>query len=818
MKFTLSWLKDHLDTEASLDEIARTLTMIGLEVDSVTDRARSLAPFTVARVLRAEPHPNADRLRVCLVDTGTEQVQVVCGAPNARAGMMGVFAPAGTTVPGTGLLLKKSAIRGVESNGMLVSEREMGLSDEHEGIIELPEDAPLGAPFARVMGLDDPVIEIGLTPNRGDCAGVRGIARDLCAAGLGDLKRVPAWDERIPGSFDSPVRVRIDLPAEAADACPMFVGRYISGVRNGPSPRWLQDRLKAVGLRPISALVDITNFFTLDVSRPLHVFDADRLTGDVTVRLARPGETMRALDGRSYTLDGEMTVIADAAGPQGLGGVMGGEQTGCTEGTVNVFLESALFDPRRTARTGRMLGIHSDARYRFERGVDPTSALPGLEAATKMILELCGGEASAPVVAGGEPDWRRAIPFRPARVAALGGVDVRPEECRRILRGLGFTVEEASGSVPPQDVAVRGHVELTSWLVSPPSWRPDVHAEVDLVEEILRIFGYDNIPVLPLERETPLPQTALTPAQARPVRARRALATRGLIEAVTFSFMPSERAAAFGGGDPSLRLANPISADLDAMRPSILPNLIDAARRNSDRGLGDGGLFEVGPHYETTAPEGQRMVAAGLRWGSHGPRHWAARPRPVDAFDAKADAIAALEAAGAPVANLQVAADAPAWYHPGRSGSLRLGPKVLARFGELHPATLAAFDLDGPAAAFEAFLDAVPQPKARAGKARPPLKLSPFQPVVRDFAFILDAGVSADAVIKAVRNADKALIADVGVFDLYTGPGVPEGCKSLAVAVTLQPVQATLTEAEIEAVSQRIVAAVESATGGSLRR
>lgn len=594
MKFTFSWLKDHLDTEANLDEIAHALSMLGLEVESVEDRGAALRPFTVAHVVSAEPHPDADRLRVCVVDTGTAHVQVVCGAPNARAGMKGVFAAAGTTIPGTGIVLKQTVIRGVESRGMLLSERELGLSDEHEGIIELAEDAPLGAPYARVAGLDDPVIEVGLTPNRGDCAGVRGIARDLAAAGFGTLKRVPGWTDRVPGAFASPVAVRIDLPADAANACRQFAGRMIRGVTNGPSPRWMQDRLKAIGLRPISALVDITNYFSFDMARPLHVFDVAKLAGDITVRLSRAGETMAALDGRTYTTDDAMTVIADSSGPVGFAGVMGGEATGCTVETTDVFLECAWFDPLRTAMTGRKLGIVSDARYRFERGVDPTSVVVGMEAATRMILDLCGGEASEPVVVGAEPDWRRNIRFRPERVLGLCGVDVPVAESERILEALGCSVRESGGT----------HT------VQPPPWRPDVHGEADLVEEVVRIYGFDRIPVEPPPRTTLLPEPALTPEQSRSVKVRRALAVRGLIEAVTFSFMPAAQAALFGGGQEEMRVANPISADLDMMRPSILPNLLAAARRNSDRGQADAGLFEVGPQFENTLPEGHRRMAS----------------------------------------------------------------------------------------------------------------------------------------------------------------------------------------------------------------
>lgn len=801
MKVTLGWLKDHLETDASLDTIVERLTMIGLEVDGVEDRGKAFAPFTVGRVVSAVPHPDADRLRVCVVDTGSGEVQVVCGAPNARAGMKGVFAPSGTWIPGTRIQLRKTTIRGVESNGMLLSERELGLSDEHEGIVDLPADAPVGAPYAAYAGLDDPVIEIGLTPNRGDCAGVRGIARDLAAAGLGRLKPLPTWSEMVPGAFDSPIGVRLDLPDEARDACRMFAGRYIRGVRNGPSPAWLQERLRAVGLRPISALVDITNFFTLDTARPLHVFDAAEVRGDIRARFARPGETLLALDGREYEAGEGMTMIADDERALGFGGIIGGEETGCTEATTEVFLESAWFDPVRTAATGRRIGVHSDARYRFERGVDPRSIVAGMEAATRMILDLCGGEASLPVVAGEEPEWRRRIGFRPSRVKALAGVDVPEDESGRILAALGFEVQTGGAE----------------WRVSPPSWRPDVNGEADLVEEVVRIHGYDNIPVVPVERPTSLPEPALDAEQSRAVRARRGLAVRGLIEAVTFSFMPTRHAVLFGGGDEALRVANPISADLDAMRPSILPNLIDAARRNRDRGLGDAGLFEVGPQYADPTPGGQALVAAGLRWGASGPRHWETRPRPVDVFDAKADALAAVRACGGPADTAQVTRDAPAWYHPGRSGTLRLGKVVLGWFGEIHPAVMRALDLDGPAAGFEVFLDRVPETRGKDGKGRPLLTLWPFQPVARDFAFVVDADVAAEQVARAARSADRALVDQVTVFDIYAGPGIDEGRKSVAIEVRFQPREATLTEADLEALTQKVVQAVERATGGRLR-
>ena len=799
MKFTLAWLKDHLDTDADLDRITDTLTMIGLELEGVEDRAKALAPFVVGYVEEAKQHPNADRLQLCVVNTGETTQEVVCGAPNARAGMKGVFAFEGTYIPGSDMTLKKSKIRGVESNGMLCSERELGLSDEHEGIIELPDDAPVGAAVVDVLGLADPVIEIGLTPNRPDCTGVRGIARDLAAAGLGTLK--PLDTSEVPGAFDSPIQWKRDLPADAGDACPMVVGRYFRGVKNGPSPQWLQDRLTAIGLRPISALVDITNFVTFDLGRPLHVFDADTIAGDLVMRFARPGERIGALDGKDYELDPEMTVIADDDGPEGIGGVMGGEGSGCDEDTTNVFLEVALFDPVRTAATGRKLGIVSDARYRFERGVDPTSAIWGAHVAARLIVELCGGEASALTVAGDMPDWEQRLALHKGRVASLGGVHVPPEEPARILAALGFDNDD-DGEVIHASV---------------PPWRPDIDGEADLVEEVIRIHGYDKIPAVPLERDAVVARPAWTPEQRREGIARRALAARGLVEAITYSFLPRARAELFGGGDDSLMIANPISADLDAMRPSVLPNLLDAAARNAARGHADAALFEVGPQHDDDTPEGQKLVAAGVRAGAATPRHWSGGARTVDAFDAKSDAVAALEAVGAPVANLQVERDAPAWYRPGRSGALKLGPNVLAYFGEAHPAVLRSVDLNGPVAQFEVFLDNLPAPKGKKSAARPLLALSAFQPVERDFAFVVDADTDAGALLRTARGAEKTLITDASVFDIYEGAELGEGKKSIAISVTLQPTEATLTDAEIDAVADKIVAAVAKATGGVLR-
>ena len=801
MKTTLSWLKSHLDTEASAAEIAERLVMLGHDVEGVEDRAAALAGFVVARVVAAEPHPNADRLRVCRIDPGVGEVQVVCGAPNARAGMKGVFGPAGVRIPKTGTVLAESTIRGVASRGMLMSAAELALGDDHSGIIELPSDAPVGAAYAGLLGLDDPVIDLKVTPNRADCLGVRGIARDLAASGIGVLK--PLDTTPVEGRFRSPIAIHI----EDKTACSLFLGRHIRGLKNGPSPRWLAERLEAIGLRPISALVDITNFLTFDINRPLHVFDAAKIAGDLAVRFARAGETLSALNGRDYRLDPEITAIADGNGVQSLGGVIGGEPTGVTGATSEVFIEAALFDPIRTAATGRRLDIISDARYRFERGIDPAFVAPGLEIATRLILDLCGGEPSEVVVAGAEPEWRRHYLLRPERMSGLGGLHVPPDESRFILEALGCAIAEA-----------REHDG--SLTVSPPSWRGDIEGEADLVEEVLRVKGFDHIPAVPLPREGVVSRPAILPARRRLELVRRTLAERGLVEAVTFSFIPPSQAALFGGGQAELRLVNPISADLETMRPSALPGLLAAARRNGDRGFPDVGLFEVGPIYRGDTPEGQANTAGGLRAGRVRPRDWRETAREADLYDAKADALAGLAAAGAPTGNIQVSADPPPWYHPGRAGRLRLGPVELGHFGEIHPDVLEAFDATGPIAAFEVFLDAVPTPRAAKGadgRARPPLRLSVFQPVERDFAFVVDRDLPAEALLRAARGVDRKLVSDIRLFDVYDGKGLPDGRKSLAIAVTLQPQDATLTDAEIEGFSKRLVAAVEKATGGTLR-
>ncbi len=768
--------------------------MLGHDVELVENRAAALEPFRVAFVVSAERHPNADRLKVCVVDTGKEHVQVVCGAPNAHTGMKGVFAPAGTIIPRTGALLRESTIRGVASRGMLCSAYELGLGEDHDGIIEVAADAPVGAKYADLLGLGDAVIDIKVTPNRADCLGVRGIARDLAASGLGRLK--PLDTAPVPGRFRSPIGIEI----EDRRACPLFLGRHLRGVRNGPSPDWLRRRLEAIGLRPISALVDITNFLTFDLNRPLHVFDAGKLSGDLIVRLARDGETLLALNGQEYALDPEVTVIADRNGVQSLGGVIGGEATGCTEATTEVFIEAALFDPIRTAATGRRLNISSDARYRFERGLDPAFVGDGLEIATRLMLELCGGEASEVVTAGAVPDWRRRYVLRAERPASLGGLDVPAEESAAILRALGCTVEP---------------LEAGDLAVEPPSWRGDIEGEADLVEEVLRVKGYDQIPAVPLPREAPLPRPALVPVRRRSELVRRALASRGLTEAVGFSFISEREAELFGGGQPELRLVNPISADLDMMRPSLLPGLVAAAKRNADRGYPDVALFELGPLYRNDTPEGQVLTAAGLRAGQSGPKHWRAPSGPVDLYQVKSDALAALAAMGAPAENVQIAAEPPAWFHPGRGGVLRLGPTVLGAFGELHPAVIEALDARPPIAGFEVFLDAVPEP--RAGRTKPALQLSVFQPIERDFAFVVDRALPAETLLRAARGVDRKLVSEIRLFDVYEGAGLPEGKKSLAITVRLQPVEHTLTDSEIEGFSKRLVAQVEKATGGTLR-
>jgi phenylalanyl-tRNA synthetase beta chain len=820
MKFTLSWLRDHLETGAPLDRITETLSSIGLEVESVTDRAAPLAPFHTARIIEALPHPNADRLRVCRVDAGTgEEITVVCGAPNARTGMGAVFAPPGAIVPGTGITLKIGEIRGVTSAGMLVSARELGLGEDHDGIIEIPPETRPGIPYAKWAGLDDPVIEIGVTPNRGDALSVRGIARDLAAAGLGHLK--PWAPEALHGPF-SPIAWKNET-----SGCPWITGRYIRRVKNGPSPDWLQRRLLSIGLRPISALVDVTNYFAFDMGRPLHVYDTDLISGGtLTVRRGRAGEEFTALDGHRYEVGDADLVIADASGVVGLAGIMGGKSTAVNESTKNVFVECALFDPVRVALAGRRHQLHSDARARFERGLDQALLPQALDAASALIMKLCGGEPSEPVSAGAEPAWRRSATLRFERLNSLAGTDVPPVEALDVLERLGFTLQS------------RDHMQVT---VAVPPWRNDIAAdtlldtggevdtgrailaaegagiiepECDLIEEVLRIRGLDNIPPQSLPGAPPVPQPVLTPRQNRTSLARRVLAARGLAECVTFSFMPQARAAAFGPAPDSLRVMNPIAADLDQMRPTPLATLVQAATSNSARGYADTALFEIGPGY-TEAADGaaQALIAAGLRCGAT-PRDWQAPSRPMEAMDAKADIWALLAALGVPMDALTCTPDAPPYYHPGRSGVVRQGPRiVLGYFGELHPSAQDALGLEGHAVAFEVLLDQIADPK-RKRRAAPDLAL--FQPVRRDFAFLVPRRVGAEAVLRAVRGAERALIERSSIFDVYEGDNVAEGQRSLGVEIVLQPRERTLTDMDIEAVCAKVVAAVAK-IGGSLR-
>ncbi len=801
MKFTLDWLKDHLETDVPAETIIETLTTIGLEVDTVEDQAKLLEPFVVAHVVSAVPHPNSDHLNICMVDDGSgTPIKVVCGAPNAKTGMKGVFAPVGTYIPGTDFTLSKGMIRGEDSNGMLCSERELLLSDDHTGIIELPDDAPVGTRYTEYKGLGGVVIDVELTPNRGDCTGIFGIARDLAAAGIGDLKDhaimpVPAT----AGETTIPIELRFE--GDADPACKMFAGRLIKNVKNGPSPQWLQDRLRAVGLRPINALADITNYISQERGRPLHVYDADKIVGTLHARMGKKGESFNGLDDKPHEVDETMCVIADDSGVLGLGGILGGEESSCTEATTNVLIESAWFEPVSVAQTGRKTGIVSDARYRFERYVDPSFVKPGIELATKMALDLCGGEPCEVRVAGGIEVPEVVIDFPLHEIQRLTGLKVAFAEVKTILTRLGFWV---SGSGEVVKVAV-------------PSWRPDVTQKADIVEEIMRMEGVDRVPVEPLPRLTPVAEKMLTPLQNRKRLARRALAARGLDEAVTWSFISASEAEAFGGGGEALKLANPIASDLTDMRPSLLPGLLNAVKRNQSRAIADLGLFEVGQVFADDTPAGQRTYATALRAGSD-PRTWRADAHSVDVFDIKADLAALLDVLGYDIDKLQIVAEPADWSHPGRGGRLQLGPKnIFAWFGELHPALVHDLDIDGPVVGFELDLGALPEPKKKPTRTKPQLQLSDLMPLTRDFAFVVDSTVPAATILKAAQAADKKLITGANVFDIYEGEHVGEGKKSVAIEVSLQPRDKTLTDEDIEAVTTAIVNGVTKATGGVLR-
>jgi phenylalanyl-tRNA synthetase beta chain len=793
MKFTLSWLKEHLETDAGVDAIAVALTSLGLEVDGIDDPAAKLADFTIAEVLTADRHPQADKLQVLTVSTGSgDPVQVVCGAPNARAGMKGVFGAPGTFVPGSGITLKVAAIRGVTSNGMMCSMRELELSEEHDGIIDLPADAPVGARYVDYAALADPVFDVAITPNRQDCMGVRGIARDLAALGIGRLKSLEQA-YRV-SSFDRPrTGAGPDVATHDPAGCPAFHACTVTGVSNGASPAWLQQKLKAIGQKPISALVDITNFIMFDLGRPLHVYDRARLNGALVARKARDGETIEALNGKTYTVDATMTVIADADHVHDIGGIMGGMASGCADTTTDVLIECAYFDPESIARTGQKLLLASDARTRFERGVDPAFLDDGLAVATWLVIELCGGTASDVTRAGEAPVMVKTVAYRPARVMGIAGIDVATEEQAAILTRLGFGVTQGA-----------------PWQVTVPSWRRDVDGEADLVEEIIRIHGLDRVPATPLPRAEGVATPTATPAQKLERKLRRSTAARGFDEAITWSFLPPAEAEAFGGA--AWTLANPISADMAAMRPSLLPGLLAAAKRNADRGQASVRLFELGQRYRSS---GEHPTLALVMAGDARARDWrSGAAAGFDAYDAKAEALAALAAAGAPVDRLSVAPPVDGWWHPGRAGRLVLGKVALADFGMVHPATLAALGLKDAVAAVELYLDALPP--ARGRKARGAYAPPALQALTRDFAFVADAGIAADTLLRAAAGADKALISGVKLFDRFAGERLGAGKVSLAIEVTLQPTEKSLTDAEIEAVSAKIIAAAAK-LGAALR-
>ncbi|WND03722.1 phenylalanine--tRNA ligase subunit beta [Temperatibacter marinus] len=793
MKFTLSWLKDHLETEASLTEILDILNAIGLEVEEVVDPSETLGAFKIGYVKAAEKHPDADKLQVCIVDTGSEEITVVCGAPNARADMKVVLGRPGDYVPGLDVTLALRPVRGVESNGMMCSSAELNLGEDSDGIMDLPADAPVGESYIDYAGLNDPVIEIAITPNRQDCLGVYGIARDLAAAGLGRLK--PYQIPEIKGSFESPVSVSVQ-----GEGCPAYIGYSFRGVKNDQSPLWLQNRLTSVGVKVISKLVDVTNYISYEFGRPLHVYDAAKVTGNIVTRVATEGESFTALDDNEYTCIGGESVIADEAGILGFAGIIGGSASGVSEETTDVILEIGYFDPIRAATTGRHHGILTDARYRSERGLDAGFMEAGAKIAVQMILDLCGGDVSQPFSDGTAPILDKTVSFRSDRVMTLGGVDLPAEKSIEILSSLGFTVQESN-----------------PYMVTIPSWRTDVDGEADLVEEVLRIYGYDNIPSVQLDVTNHKAGTTLSDNQKRARATKRGLASSGMHEAVTWSFMSQADAVAFGGGDSKLTVDNPISSDLDQMRPSILPNLLKAAQRNKDRGNGNMALFEVGPVYLDDTNKGQLLVASGIRTGQTNERHWAVASDDVSVFEAKADALRALEAAGAPVQNLQVFTEAPEYYHPGRKGTLRLGPKnILASFGELHPSALKALDVDGPAVGFEVYLDRIPAARNKTAN-KGALDVSNLQSVERDFAFLVDQNKAAGDLLRAVKGADKKYISSVSLFDVYEGKGVPEGQKSLALCVTLTPDTTTFADSDIEQISAKIIQAAHKSVGAELR-
>ena len=794
MKFTLSWLKEHLETTASLDTISETLTSIGLEVEEIINPAAKLDGFITARIDTVENHPDSDHLHLLAVNDGKQVYQVVCGAPNVKQGLIGIFAPEGTLIPLYNEKLTRAKIRGVESCGMMCAEDEIGIGQDHNGIIELPADTPIGMPAAQILNID-PVIEVSITPNRAECLGVRGIARDLAAAGLGKLK--PLNIVKTPAKFANPIKISVECPQE----CPVYTGRYIRGVNNhAETPKWMKDRLNAIGLHSISPLVDITNYINYDLARPLHVFDADKLKGGITVRMAKQGEKFVALNEKEYELPDYALGICDDEGVQCLGGIMGGLEKGCSENTVNVLLECAAFKPECIAKTGRHLQIDSDSRYRYERWVDPKSNISGSDYATALILSICGGEASELTVVGSEDITPQVAYLRPERLETLIGMPVSAEKSMEILRNLGFEVSMENGKIKAVS----------------PSWRGDIEGEHDLVEEVVRMIGLDKIPAVTLPNAK-FPKEILTPIQHNVMIIKHELASRGMYETVTWSFADSEVAQYFRKGNEAILLQNPIVKELDEMRPSVLPNLLTAVKNNMARGYANLALFEVGPEFTGRHPTEQHTVATGIRAGQTAKKDWSASGRAYDVFDVKADALAVIAAAKGPYENPQITADAPSYYHPGRSGTIRLGKNVLAYFGEIHPSILKAMDIKTRVMAFEVNINNIPLPRQAHGKARKKLELSAFQPIDKDLAFVVNKDVSAAAIIAAAKNADREHITDVRIFDIYEGENLPQGKKSVAISLTFQPIEQTFTDKDIENLMNKAIVEVGKKTGGELR-
>ncbi|MDB2414412.1 phenylalanine--tRNA ligase subunit beta [Rickettsiales bacterium] len=792
MKTTLSWIKKYLDTDASIDQISEKLTAIGLEVEEVIDRSEELSSFKIAQIIDAKPHPDADKLSICKVDTGTEQLQIVCGAPNARSGINVVLAPVGSIIPTNGMKIKASKIRGVESNGMLCSAAELGVGEDEGGIIEMPAcNDNIAQNFANYAGLNDPVIDIAITPNRGDCLGAYGIARDLAASGIGKLKKIDV--KNIEGKFKSPINIKL----EAEESCPYFIGRYFKDVKNTESPKWLKQKLESVGLRPISALVDITNYIAYEFGRPLHVYDAAKINGDLTARFAQKGEEFTSLDEKTYRLDEDIAVIADDNGAQAISGVIGGLNSGCDENTTDVFLEVAWFDPIKVSTSGRKFDIITDSRYRFERYVDPDFMLDAAQIASQMIIDLCKGKPSELVIAGKSPAKERKLSFNREKISQLGGIEIDRKASDKILNDLGFDTKEAD-------------------FVKIPSWRPDIEGEADLVEEIVRIFGYDNVPTIPLPQSENIAKSLLTPEQERVSNIRKELAKRGMTEAISWSFMHEDKAKLFGYNNSALKLQNPISSDLNVMRPSILPNLIDAIGRNNARDFKNISLFEIGLIFEGIKPKEQKQFISAVRSGQAVVKNAYDAARNVDIFDIKADLLAALKIAGIPVENLKTNRNAPGYYHPGRSASLSLGKNILGYFGEIHPAILKEMDVKGPIAGFEIDISAFPPVRAKKTTSKKRLEISDYQGSVRDFAFIMDEKYPVGDLLQSVKNTDKNLIESVSLFDIYQGKGVDEGKKSVAISVNIQPQDKTLSDKELEELSNKIITLVEKA-GGVLR-